>query len=536
MPEKPDPVRLAAAIDAVLKSILNEKPELADSIATIAEWIAGAARGETASAAPANVVKAPAAEPPADFQSSPVVVRTAPIPAPIPTVHDPRTLQRTAIVPLRIGDAHIHLPVSGSTAEIGHARQAARPTEPAPDVSDAFDAAPEPSLELIAARCRLKAASCEVMLRRAVMADDDPELPEVVAEIGAMVTQAKAMPWCFLWAPFRGQPLPPLEVVGTAGRAYANLASIAELTDRIHKRPDLRKHLQKALELLAEAQSALRAILARTWLTRDDQDQADAFYWLRRVTETERCFIERFLRLDDPADPEAHERLRADIDALRVRVDNAAKQSKDIAGALNKLKYHARKFAIGGDSDELGALRSAAALVEAAGIDPADKRVREALGPAVAAIVQTTDPEEFLGKAAGAAAHAATGGASPQPRAYSPSVDRVREMLAGSRVVVLGGEELAHQRDRLSEAFALGDLDWISLREHASSAPLEAAIANPSTRVVIALVKLAGHQHIDDARRWSRQHNRAFVMVPGGFSPEQVAAAVLEQASERIAK
>ncbi|MBL8991014.1 MAG: hypothetical protein JNJ48_05470 [Phycisphaerae bacterium] len=122
----------------------------------------------------------------------------------------------------------------------------------------------------------------------------------------------------------------------------------------------------------------------------------------------------------------------------------------------------------------------------------------------------------------------------PEPRRYSATVERVRAWLRGARVVLVGGAVYEHARQRLIDAFELGELEWVSIREHASSAPLESAVARPDTRLVLALVKLAGHQHIDDARRWARQHGRPLVMVPGGYNPEQVAAEIAAQVSDRL--
>jgi len=52
---------------------------------------------------------------------------------------------------------------------------------------------------------------------------------------------------------------------------------------------------------------------------------------------------------------------------------------------------------------------------------------------------------------------------------------------------------------------------------------------------VVILVKLCGHHHVDEARTWARACGKAFVMLPAGYNPEQIATQVLEQASGRLA-
>ena len=69
--------------------------------------------------------------------------------------------------------------------------------------------------------------------------------------------------------------------------------------------PDLeanREFFEPALDLLAEAQSALRVAIDRIDGPKD-QDQFRVYDWLRGVAAREQIFIRRHMRLDDPADP-----------------------------------------------------------------------------------------------------------------------------------------------------------------------------------------------------------------------------------------
>ncbi|MFN7022452.1 MAG: hypothetical protein ACK4WH_14140, partial [Phycisphaerales bacterium] len=488
-----------------------------------------------ARAATAEPRAAPPDPPPAPAGRTP-----QPPPPPTAPALDP-TRPKTGIVPLNLGGSVVHIPVEGTTAEIGKARLAAADAL-APDESTFGQPATTPAagqidLALIARRCRLKARACDLVVQRLDMDPAGAAFAEAETRVRAVLKEAKALPWCFLWATFPDKPLPPADVVATAARVYENLALAAEVMIEIDAHPESAHLAREGLAALAEAQSALRAILARTWLTRDDQDQFEAYLWLRDRTQRDRVFLDRFLRLDDPADPDLHADLAAHLAALRDRAAESARTAKDMTAALNKLRYHARKFALepaAGERDALD-LRRAAEALRVVGVSPADERTLEALGNALPHLADRPDMGEFLAASAAAAREAALRrereAADSAPRAYSPAVARVRAALRGSTVVVIGGKDISHQRERLAEAFGLAEVVWAEQNEHATSAPFEAPIARPQTRLVLALVKLAGHQHIDDARRWCRQYGKPLVMIPAGFNPEQVAAAVLEQAS-----
>lgn len=440
----------------------------------------------------------------------------------------------TRVVPLRMGWGSAEVAVAGSEAEAARARAAAielvdRDAPPA-----AASGVPEADIGLIARRCRIKARACDLVVRRLDLEPGTDEYEAVDGEIRGLIEQAKALPLCFLWAPFRMQVLPATPIVVTAARCYANLAAAAELMIAIDGHGGGARFLGEGLHLMAEAQSALRAILARTWLTREEQDQLDAYWWVRRRTAAEQMYVDRYMRADDVADPEQHAALGERISALLERVRSLAQQGKAVTAVLNKLRYHARKLAADPEPspETMAGLRAAAEVAEDAGMAPNDARTLEALAAALPRLDAEGEENGFLAEAARAAQErSGRAAAGPAVRSYSAGVLRVREALRGRTVVMTGGVVYSHQRRRLMEAFELGDLNWVEQNEHATSEPFEAPIARPETHLVLSLVKLTGHQHLDDVRRWCRQYERPLVLLKAGYSPEQVAAAVLEQAS-----
>ena len=61
--------------------------------------------------------------------------------------------------------------------------------------------------------------------------------------------------------------------------------------------------LHDAMQLLAESSSALRVALRQTWLVQPDRDQDETHLWLRTEAWRRSIYVERFMSLDDPADP-----------------------------------------------------------------------------------------------------------------------------------------------------------------------------------------------------------------------------------------
>jgi hypothetical protein len=117
---------------------------------------------------------------------------------------------------------------------------------------------------------------------------------------------------------------------------------------------------------------------------------------------------------------------------------------------------------------------------------------------------------------------------------WSDDVLRVRALLDGGQIVVVGGEPRRDAIERMVDAFALDGVVWPELTEHGTAEPMRAPIANPRTRLVVVLIKLTGHEHAERARDFARQASVPFVHMPAGYNPEQIAAEVLRQASAQL--
>lgn len=171
--------------------------------------------------------------------------------------------------------------------------------------------------------------------------------------------------------------------------AFDNAARAAGLVarlDQAHGEQRTAEQMPEAFRLLAESQSAVRAAVSAFADEFEDKDQKAAFFWLRRETEDRRIFVERHMKISDPADP-------ANFAQLRERLINAsngtdlapfARRPKvdDIAKLLNKARFHAKHLIDdkSTDDDWEKLVDCVDKLIEA-GLMPADRRLVDLIRP-----------------------------------------------------------------------------------------------------------------------------------------------------------
>lgn len=464
--------------------------------------------------------------------SSMVEARPAtPAGAPIARAVEPR-----GIVPLRIGDATAHIPVPGTTEEIGRARLAGQTPHDADDEDEPWDTH-EIDLAIVEQRARLKAESCRLYLDGLRAALDPIRQMEHRDRVGDMIGRAKKLNNCFLWIFIPGRDLPEPEVVRNIAACYDALASAVALVRRIDESGSKagRDALERAMQMLAEADSALRIALQATWLSSPDIDQDEMHAWLKRETYMRRIYIERHMKLDDPADPAAAPDLLGRIAALAAEVEERIRAVKEIERHLSAIRYHARLLERASE-DEIERhhekIAEAVRALTEAGIPATDRRIADAVGTRVAGDLLGSLPE---------LAHLARESASADrpdafaTRDWSRQVLEVRSLLAGRRMVIVGGVPRRDAIDRLQQAFGLESVDWVELTEHGSGEPMRPSIRRPETAIVIVLVKLVGHLHADMARQIAREAGKPYVFLRAGYNPEQVADAILRQRSIQLA-
>jgi hypothetical protein len=301
-----------------------------------------------------------------------------------------------------------------------------------------------------------------------------------------------------------------------------------------------------ALQLLAEALSALRVAVAQLGESQDDV-QNEAFLWLRSQTEERRIYVSRHMRLNDPADPAAWGELRARIqeqeDALRVEVERERQRRK----AWGRLRYHLDQTARDEAADTAAhwtrALEAIDALVDS-GVPPSSVELRDLLLPHLdslpddlelprGALLALREIDRYQASRE-AEEDSASGGLAGRATAEpTEEVRRLRSLLAGRAMVLIGGVHRPRQVGLIEEAFDLSELVWLD-GGSPSYTQFEPAIARPDVAVVVLMIRWSSHGY-GEVRSLCEQYDRPFVRLPSGYNPNQLAFQILDQVGERLA-
>ncbi len=532
------PDKAAVILAELTTKWLGLHPEHRDTIRLLGELLVELARTDSAavptdSQPPSQPV--PAASPTPQNISVPYVL-AHPIPAavvPGATIRPAEIRGPRAVVPLRIGDTIRHVEVQGGgEAALGAMASAAdRP----PSVSyDSMYVPPElPDLEALALRCEHAARAARFA------AETAPALRTPLWRVQADEYVQRALslgaprgPWSF----DADEHFDPVNLQRLAA-CFDNLAHASRVVTLSRKEVEGSRIVEprsleerEVIRLLAESQSSLRIAGEPFGQTRDE-DQYTAFRWLRLVTEHERIYLDRFMRMDDPGDPDLAGDLARRIAELEQTLAKRKESRTDHKSKRTKARYHAKRILSDiatGDEADWNSMTAAIKHMLSRGESVASMNAllndvrespRDGAPLELVDALSTTEPEED---------------ASSASREYGPNVQRVRDWLSGTRVVIIGGERRNDAAERITAAFDLGELEWVSLVEHSSSAPIQPEVIRADTKLVLVLIKLAGHTHVDDARRWSREAGKPCVLLRAGYNPEQIAASVIDQASESI--
>ncbi|HIF42230.1 MAG TPA: hypothetical protein EYQ74_14190 [Planctomycetes bacterium] len=185
------------------------------------------------------------------------------------------------------------------------------------------------NLELIVKRARWKAESCRFAIRRRSEAPSGTDGDDLSAEENNLRARREELEDCYAWMLDSPRPLPEDKRVEEVALCYDIVARAAELCIELKAEgalspvpaPDL-------LFLLAESQSSLLTALAHCDL-RGDSDQRDLFLWLKEQTTRHRVYVDRHMRLDDPADstkaPQLMERLEQTAKSIRANSGGGGK-------------------------------------------------------------------------------------------------------------------------------------------------------------------------------------------------------------------
>lgn len=405
-------------------------------------------------------------------------------------------------------------------------------SSPLPAITDA-------DLPLIESRSRLKAEGARWAASRSRLLGEGADYQNEIAPIdGDIISRARAIPDCFLWMCHPSGPSPTnLNLWDDVAGCFEAVADGLSLLRQIQSQPeDGQAVLENALDLLAEGQSALRIAIDAIDRT-EDADQARVFEWLKQTAYEKQIYIQRHMRIDDPADPTQWSNLSGRIEAVESQWQQTQKRAKERRRLLGKVRYKLSQLTGNSEHDD-GQWEQIVKTVEellSNGLPPSNTDLRELLLPKLDGLPDLPDfPNGFRSVLREIDRVLAN---RPQPETptsqLAKEVNEVAKRLKNRSVVLIGGDRRPASYQSIKEAFSLKELIWIETREHQSIEGFEPFIARPDVALVLLAIRWSSHA-FGEVDAFCRRHGRPLVRLPGGYNPNQVALQIMNQCSERL--
>jgi hypothetical protein len=322
--------------------------------------------------------------------------------------------------------------------------------------------------------------------------------------------------------------------------AFETLADAVALARKVQDDTEANQAaFERALDLLAEAQSALRTAIGSIDGI-NDFDQMQVFSWLKATTGEHQIFIQRYMRADDPASPDNLQDLSARIEAVETRLDEADRVLKKRRKLLGKIRHKLSLVNTEPESAEAHwkILVSTVNELITEGMPPSNRELRELLLPVIDDLPELADlPPNFqlVLREIDRYLSSYPPGATNAVHRTTPEVEEAARLLKGRSLVLIGGDRRPGTEQALQEAFGLRELVWVETKEHQSVDSFEPSVARPDVAVVLLAIRWASHSY-GEVKEFCDQHGKPLVRLPGGYSPNQVAAQIMSQCSERLKK
>lgn len=389
--------------------------------------------------------------------------------------------------------------------------------------------------ERIATHVGLKVRACRWLEQHGFTTD-----PVAIAHRNALKDEASAA-GCALWMFDPNVVNPFANDVGLLANNYKQLVDTLLLWERYRDDPSEKETAKSAAKLLAEVQAALRVTVAavrsndaeRYWF---DPDQNAVFQELREYARSERVFLES-LQLEAPVAAEAVAERDERREALEARAERQREQEAWRQKQLKQIGYHAEKLAKGShkpDHDWQKIMTVVEDLI-ADGVPESDLGLREVLRPLAALPSEQVPPEGGVARALFSLGQA-TQSQNPAPPLPTPEpsedVLRLRRLLGGGTIVVLGGEPRPETVEQYKRSWRC-DVNWLESQPHQSIYHFEPHIAKDDVRLVLLLIRWSSHVFAE-VKRFCDDNETLFVRIPSGYSVNTVTHVVLEQVGERL--
>jgi len=394
----------------------------------------------------------------------------------------------------------------------------------------------------IEARSRLKAEAMRwASTRRQLILNGADFRDQIAPKDRDLLNRANKLSECHLWM-CKPSLKPPedLTLLEDGARCFDLLADPLRTVRKVLGDPKLEKEfLELSMEVLAQSQSALRVALGRV-IDRADGDQASVYEWLKSTANRKQIYLKRYMRLDDPADPSNLDEVRAFLDSTRDRLDGRRQTNERKRACLSKLSYHAKLIGKrGGNETDWNSIIEAVEEALRQGVPPSNVEIRDSLLPIIDQSPEGNDLSQgfslvlreirrFLD------ADEEARDQSPTP-ADNEQIELAASLLAEQTVMLVGGEPRSFTQDTIKSALRLKELIWIGANEIRSITDLEPYVARPEVAVVLVAIRWCRHS-FGEVSRYCERHGKPLVRLPGGCNPRQVAAQILSQCGDRLAR
>jgi hypothetical protein len=340
----------------------------------------------------------------------------------------------------------------------------------------------------------------------------------------------------FYWLNASGESrLADLTLLDDVGGCFE---AVAIALDLVRVGSDNSRALEQILPLVAEAQSVLRAAIQRAG-TAGDADQVEVFEWLKTAAARHRVYIKRYMRIDDAADPSRWPDLVTRLEKLEARYGPTGSRSphESLFDGL-RLRLDAVRASGPGEPDWRAVITAIDDILKA-GVPPSNRTLRELLLPVINELPDIGPiPPGFrlvlreIDRFLATRPSTAESSVSDEP---TPEVKAVARLLGGKKAVLIGGSRRRPAQAALERAFGLKELIWIETKEHEAVSGFEPLIARPEVALVLLAIRWSSHA-FGDVKVLCDRHDKPLVRLPGGYNASQVAAQVLAQCSDRLAR
>ena len=419
----------------------------------------------------------------------------------------------------------------------------ARPTvEPAPvSYPERWLTTTTTDFSVIEARCRLKTEGARwAATRRRLLAEGANFRTEIEPLDQDIISRAKSLEDCFLWMCHPSGPSPARPTLyEDVAHCFEAVADAVSLLRQLQDEPEtLRNEFERSLDLLAEAQSALRVAID-TIDGPTDTDQMQVFTGLKTIASERQIYIEHYMRVDDPADPSQWADLESRIEALDSEVHEMRRRKSKRRKSLGKVRHKASLIAANPEDAE-GEWTTLISTVEELVGDatpPSNRELRELLVPIIDDLPELADvPPGFQSVLLEIDRFMATYPPSDTKAVMPPTqeVQNVAKLLKDKSLVLIGGDRRGGAHQAIQDAFGLKELIWIETRDHQSIEGFEPYVARSDVAAVLLAIRWSSHS-FSEVRVFCDRHGKPLVRLPGGYGLNQVAAQIMAQCSERLA-